>query len=172
VLTPETVQGGQDAVPDFGCKMPPSRLVLPPWFPNWPLTNRASWCGAACSSGYEFAGHGWPEQRGTALALESGCWQSTQRRIFLLQLTQRRIFPLTTDPPYESGNGVLGVEARHGALTLGWSLLNQPFLGETERTIPRSRPGVQNRRARRAGQRRRAGPEPRAAKRAWRGPTL
>jgi len=39
MLTPETIQGGQDAVPDYGCKMPPTRLVLPPWFPNWPLTN-------------------------------------------------------------------------------------------------------------------------------------
>ena len=67
VLTPETVQGGQDAVPGYGCNMPPTRLVLPPWFPNWPLTNRASWSGAARSTGYELAGHGRPEQRGTAL---------------------------------------------------------------------------------------------------------
>jgi hypothetical protein len=68
MLTPETIQGGQDAVPDYGCKMPPTRLVLPPWFPNWPLTNRASWNGATRSTGYEFAGHDRPEQRGTALA--------------------------------------------------------------------------------------------------------
>src|SRR6266436_1807561 len=67
MLTPETVQGGQDAVPGYGCNRPPTRLVLPPWFPNWPLTNRASWSGAARSTGYELAGHGRPEQRGTAL---------------------------------------------------------------------------------------------------------
>jgi len=67
VLTPETVQGGQEAVPGYGCKTPPSRLVLPPWFPNWPLANRALWSGTSRSAGYELADHDWSEQRGTAL---------------------------------------------------------------------------------------------------------
>jgi len=69
MLTPETIQGGQGAVPCSGCNTPLSRLVLPPWFPNQPLSNRASWSGvcSANATGYEFAGHVWSEQRGTAL---------------------------------------------------------------------------------------------------------
>lgn len=67
MLTPETIQGGQDAVPGYGCKTPPPRLVLPPWFPYWPLTNRASWYEASRFAGYELAGHAWSEQTGTAL---------------------------------------------------------------------------------------------------------
>jgi hypothetical protein len=70
MLTSATFQGGQDAAPDCGCKTPPSRLVLPPWFPTWPLTQRASWSGVRpepSAAGYELAGHAWPEQRGTAL---------------------------------------------------------------------------------------------------------
>ena len=68
--TSATFQGGQDAAPDCGCKTPPSRLVLPPWFPTWPLTQRASWSGVRLepsAAGYELAGHARPEQRGTAL---------------------------------------------------------------------------------------------------------
>ncbi len=70
MLTSATFQGGQDAAPDCGCKTPPSRLVLSPWFPTWPLTQRASWSGARLepsAAGYELAGHARPEQRGTAL---------------------------------------------------------------------------------------------------------
>jgi hypothetical protein len=70
MLTSATFQGGQDAAPDCGCKTPPSRLVLPPWFPTWPLTQRASWSGVRLepsAAGYELAGHIRPEQRGTAL---------------------------------------------------------------------------------------------------------
>ena len=70
MLTSATFQGGQDAAPDCGCKTPPSRLVLPPWFPTWPLTQRASWSGVRLepnAAGYELAGHARPEQRGTAL---------------------------------------------------------------------------------------------------------
>jgi hypothetical protein len=36
MLTSATLQGGQGAVPGYGCKTPPTRLVLPPWFPIWP----------------------------------------------------------------------------------------------------------------------------------------
>ncbi len=92
MLTPETIQGGQDAVPDYGCKMPPTRLVLPPWFPNWPLTNRASWNGATRSTGYEFAGHDRPEQRGTALA-----WNQE------IPVKTAPILPIDNSP-YESGH--------------------------------------------------------------------
>ncbi len=56
MLTSATLQGGQDAVPGCGSKTPPSRLVLPPWFPTWPLTQRASWSGARpepSAAGYE-----------------------------------------------------------------------------------------------------------------------
>ena len=70
MLTSATFQGGQDAAPDCGCKTPSSRLVLPPWFPTWPLTQRASWSGVRLepsAAGYELAGHARPEQRGTAL---------------------------------------------------------------------------------------------------------
>ena len=68
MLTPETNQGGQGAVCYCGCKTPLFRMVLPPWSPNCPSTNKASWYGAfRCSTGYEFAGHGWLERRGTAL---------------------------------------------------------------------------------------------------------
>jgi hypothetical protein len=70
MLTSATFQGGQDAAPDCGCKTPPSRLVLPPWFPTWPLMQRASWSGVRVepsAAGYELAGHARPEQRGTAL---------------------------------------------------------------------------------------------------------
>ena len=71
MLTSATFQGGQDAAPDCGCKTPPSRLVLSPWFPTWPLTQRASWSGRSAraerAAGYELAGHAWPEQRGIAL---------------------------------------------------------------------------------------------------------
>jgi hypothetical protein len=71
MLTSATVQGRQGAVPGYGLKTPPTRLVLPPWLPTWPLTQRALWSGAwlkPSATGYELAG---PriglEQRGTAL---------------------------------------------------------------------------------------------------------
>ena len=56
MLTSATFQGGQDAAPGCGCKTPPSRLVLPPWFLTWPLTQRASWSGVRLepsAAGYE-----------------------------------------------------------------------------------------------------------------------
>ena len=88
MLTSATFQGGQDAAPDCGCKTPPSRLVLPPWFPTWPLTQRASWSGRSAraerAAGYELAGHAWPEQRGTALdRLSNGA-------VEIVGLSQRR----------------------------------------------------------------------------------
>ena len=89
MLTSATFQGGQDAAPDCGCKTPPSRLVLPPWFPTWPLTQRASWSGvrlAASAAGYELAGHAWPEQRGTAL---DRLWNVAVEIIGLRQRTGR-----------------------------------------------------------------------------------
>ena len=58
-------------MPGYGLKTPPTRLVLPPWLPTWPLTQRALWSGAwlkPSATGYELAG---PriglEQRGAAL---------------------------------------------------------------------------------------------------------
>src|SRR5271165_6412655 len=68
MLTSATLQGGQNAVPDFGCKTPPSRLVLPPWLPIRP--QRKGHHGLALpmsAAGYEFAGRTRPERRGAAL---------------------------------------------------------------------------------------------------------
>ena len=68
MLTPEPNQGGQGAVRYCGCKTPLFRMVLSPWPPNCPSTNKASWSGAfRRSTGYEFAGHGWLKRRGAAL---------------------------------------------------------------------------------------------------------
>jgi hypothetical protein len=87
VLTSATVQGGQDAVPGYGCKTPPTRLVLPPLVPHlapdakgimvwrWPEPSAA---------GYELAGHAWPEQRGTALD------RLTNVAVEIIGLSQRR----------------------------------------------------------------------------------
>jgi hypothetical protein len=36
MLTSATVQGRQGAVPGYGLKTPPTRLVLPPWLPTGP----------------------------------------------------------------------------------------------------------------------------------------
>jgi hypothetical protein len=36
MLTSATVQGGQSPRRAMARKAPPTRLVLPPWLPNWP----------------------------------------------------------------------------------------------------------------------------------------
>jgi len=69
MLTSAPFQGEQDAVPGYGCKTPPTRLVLLPWFPNWPPTKRASWSGVCLTSatGYELAGQLGPSGKGNRL---------------------------------------------------------------------------------------------------------
>src|SRR5216684_2959156 len=107
MLTPETVQGGQDAVPGYGCNRPPTRLVLPPWFPNWPLTNRASWSGAARSTGYELAGHGRPEQRGTALD-----WTRNAKTVVPTSIKSFSRAPAAAPPEHRKSPS--GREPQHG----------------------------------------------------------
>jgi hypothetical protein len=81
MLTSATVQGGQDAVPDYGCDTPPSRLVLPPWLPIWP--QRKGHHGLALptsAAGYELAGRTRPEQRGAALDRPCAAERLARRR--------------------------------------------------------------------------------------------
>ena len=81
MLTSATLQGGQEAAPDCGCDTPPSRLVLPPWFPIRP--QRKGHHGLALptsAAGYELAGRTRPEQRGAALDRPCAAERLARRR--------------------------------------------------------------------------------------------
>ena len=81
MLTSATVQGGQDAVPGYGCNTPPSRLVLPPWLPIRP--QRKGHHGLALptsAAGYELAGRTRPERRGAALDRPCAAERLARRR--------------------------------------------------------------------------------------------
>jgi hypothetical protein len=68
MLTSATLQGGQVAVPDYGCKTPSSRLVLPPWLSNRPGEKGIMvWRFPMSATGYEFAGRARPEAKGSRL---------------------------------------------------------------------------------------------------------
>jgi hypothetical protein len=81
MLTSATVQGGQGAVPGYGCNTPPTRLVLPPWLPIWPPRKGHHGLALTTSAaGYELAGRTRPEQRGAALDRSCAAERLARRR--------------------------------------------------------------------------------------------
>ena len=55
-------------MPDYGCKTPSSRLVLPPWLPNRPSEKGIMvWRFPMSAAGYEFAGRVRPKAKGSRL---------------------------------------------------------------------------------------------------------
>ena len=120
MLTSATVQGGQGGRAGLWLKNAADKIGPAPWFPTWPLTQRASWSGAGLepsAAGYELAGHDGLEQRGTALD------RLKNVAVEIIGLSQRRANPLAgargaarPRAGGAGGNGAMGAGGRRRPL--------------------------------------------------------